>query len=126
MTLPNKFGKFNPYGDLIHGDWFGPRAASITPGPSISMAIGDRGPKLDDVLKPVGKTPLWFGQVDSANTTIWAQFKGVDPNEQRSRSTSARRSSIRRRPGINYITVRGFTLRTRPPPGRRPRPSRSG
>ena len=25
---------------------------------------------------------LWFAQVDASNTTIWAQFKGVNPNEQ--------------------------------------------
>ena len=26
MTLPNSFfGKFNPYSDLIHGDWFDPK-----------------------------------------------------------------------------------------------------
>ncbi len=36
LTLPNKFfGKFNPYSDLIHGDWFAPMGAGTTRAPSI-------------------------------------------------------------------------------------------
>ena len=31
--------------------------------------------------QPAGDTPLWFAQVDRDSTTIWAQFKGVDPNQ---------------------------------------------
>ena len=41
-TLPNTFfGGFNPYTDLIHGDWFNPMApANITPVPCISTVTG--------------------------------------------------------------------------------------
>ncbi len=34
-----------------------------------------------EVLEPVEDNPLWFALVDDLNTMIWAQFKGVDPNE---------------------------------------------
>ena len=41
-TLPNAFfGSFNPYSDLIHGDWFNPQGPrSITPARFISTATG--------------------------------------------------------------------------------------
>ena len=84
LTLPNSFfGRFNPYNDLIHGDWFNPKGR-----PHHSGAVYLNGewlveaPELDSVLKAAGTTPLWFAKVDGQNTTIWAQFKGLDPNEQ--------------------------------------------
>ena len=85
MTLPNSFfGAFNPYSDLIHGDWFSPMGrqhhtgAVYLDGNWLAEAAS-----LDDVMKPRRANALWFGQVDAKNTTIWAQFKGVDPNQQR-------------------------------------------
>ncbi len=112
-TLPNSFfGSFNPYSDLIHGDWFNPKGRQHHTG--AVYLNGDWLPeaaKLDDVLKPAGATPLWFGQVDKDNTTIWAQFKGVDPNEQRVEINVRRTVFYPEKTGINYITVRGFILR---------------
>ena len=113
VTLPNSFfGGFNPYSDLIHGDWFNPKGrqhhtgAVYLNGDWLSEAI-----KLDDVLKSAGTTPLWFGQVDKDNTTIRAQFKGVNPNEQLVEINVRRTVFYPEKPGMNYITVRGFTLR---------------
>jgi hypothetical protein len=54
---------------------------------------------------------LWFARVDGAATTIWAQFKGVDPNAQLVEINVRRTVFYPDRPGRNYITVRGFTLR---------------
>jgi hypothetical protein len=113
VTLPNSFfGGFNPYSDLIHGDWFNPQGREHHTG--AVYLNGDwlaEAAKLDDVLKPVGKTPLWFGQVDQDHTTIWAQFKEVDPNVQLVEINVRRAVFYPEKPGINYITVRGFMLR---------------
>ena len=54
---------------------------------------------------------LWFAQVDAANTTIWAQFPGVNPNEQLVEINVRRTVFYPDQPGRNYITVRGFTMR---------------
>ena len=54
---------------------------------------------------------LWFAEVDQENTTIWAQFKGVNPNEQLVEINVRRTVFYPEKPGMNYITVRGFTLR---------------
>ena len=112
-TLPNSFfGSFNPYRDLIHGDWFNPKGREHHTG--AVYLNGDwltEAAKLDEVLKPVGDTPLWFGQVDNENTTIWAQFKGVNPNEQLVEINVRQTVFYPDQPGRNYITVRGFILR---------------
>lgn len=112
-TLPNSFfGDFNPYHDLIRGDWFNPlgrqhhTGAVYLNGQWLAEAA-----TLDDVLKPAGDTPLWFGQVDNASTTIWAQFPGVNPNEQHVEINVRQTVFYPAKPGVNYVTVRGFTLR---------------
>ncbi len=53
---------------------------------------------------------LWFAEVDQRNTTIWAQFPGVNPNEQLVEINVRQTVFYPDRPGINYLTVRGFTL----------------
>ena len=112
-TLPNSFfGDFNPYADLIRGDWFNPRnrrhhtGAVYLDGHWLTEA-----PALDPVLEPAGDAPLWFGQVDDENTTIWAQFKGANPNERPVEINVRRTVFYPDQPGRNYITVRGFALR---------------
>ena len=56
MTLPNSFfGSFNPYSDLIRGDWFNPKGREHHTG--AVYLNGDwltEAAKLDDVLKPAG------------------------------------------------------------------------
>jgi alpha-N-arabinofuranosidase len=113
VTLPNSFfGSFNPYSDLIHGDWFDPRGRRHHTG--AVYLDGDwltEAAKPGDVLKPAATTPLWFGQVDKENTTIWAQFKGVNPNEQRVEINVRRTVFYPEKTGINYLTVRGLIMR---------------
>jgi hypothetical protein len=63
-------------------------------------------------IKPAALNPqLWFAEVDASNTTIWAQFKGVNPNEQVVEINVRRTVFYPDKPGRNYLTVRGFTLR---------------
>jgi len=112
VTLPNSFfGSFNPYGDLIRGDWFNPKDRQHHTG---AVYLNGQwlieAAKLDDVLKPAGDTGLWFGQVDNERTTLWAQFKGVNPNEQLVEINVRRTVFYPDKPGRNYITVRGFTM----------------
>jgi alpha-N-arabinofuranosidase len=111
-TIPNSiFGSFNPYCDLIHGDWFEPKGRLHHTG--AVYLNGDwlrEAAKLDDVLKPTGAAALWFGQVEATNTTLWAQFKGVNPNEQSVEINIRQTVFYPEKTGINYLTVRGFIL----------------
>jgi alpha-N-arabinofuranosidase len=113
VILPNSlFGSFNPYSDLIRGDWFNPKGREHHTGAVyLNGDWLDEAARLDDLLKPVGNLPLWFGQVDKDNTTIWAQFKGMDPNAQLVEINVRRTVFYPEQPGMNYVTVRGFVLR---------------
>jgi alpha-N-arabinofuranosidase len=55
-------------------------------------------------------TQLWFAQVDETNTAIWAQFQGINPNEAEVEINVRRTVFYPDKPGINFITVRGFTM----------------
>jgi alpha-N-arabinofuranosidase len=111
-TLPNTFfGRFNPYSDVIHGDWFNSLGRIHHTGEVYLNGNGlIEAANLDEVMKPATGEALWFGEVDSEDTTIWAQFKGVDPNRQRVEINVRRTVFYPEKTGINYITVRGFTL----------------
>ncbi|MGA2500775.1 MAG: right-handed parallel beta-helix repeat-containing protein [Tepidisphaeraceae bacterium] len=113
VTLSNAFfGGFNPYADLIRGDWFDRRGRDHHTGAVyLNGEWLTEAAKLDDVLKPAGDAPLWFAQVDKENTTLWAQFKNTDPNEQTVEINVRRTVFYPDKPGRNYITVRGLTLR---------------
>lgn len=53
---------------------------------------------------------LWFAQVSQTNTTIWAQFQDVNPNEADVEINVRRTVFYPAEPGVNYLTVRGFTM----------------
>ncbi len=112
VVIPNSFfGDFNPYSDKIAGDWFNGKGRDHHTG-----AVYLKGhwlteaAKLDEVLKPAGDTPLWFGQVDGTNTAIWAQFGNVNPNEAEVEINVRQTVFYPDKTGINFITVRGFTM----------------
>lgn len=112
VILPNSFfGDFNPFDDLICGDWFNGKGREHHTG-----AVYLNGhwlveaAKHADVLKEVGEDSFWFAKVDEEKTTIWAQFKEVDPNQELVEVNTRQSVFYPEVPGINYITVRGFTL----------------
>ena len=96
VIIPNTFfGDFNPYKDLINGDWFRSMDREHHTG---AVYLNEHwlteAAALADVLKPVGEvsylnahkkpypqdSPLWFSRVDEDSTVIWTQFKGINPN----------------------------------------------
>ena len=113
VTIPNEFfGAFNPFADLIHGDWFDPKGRQHHTG--AVYIDGDwllEAASLDDVYAKSGTTALWFGRVDERATTLWAQFPGVDPNAHVVEINVRQSVFYPSKPGMNYIAVRGFRLR---------------
>ncbi len=112
VSIPNSFfGEFNPFDDLIRGDWFKPKGrehhtgAVYLDGHWLAEAA-----QHEDVMLPADNEPLWFAVVDDTNTTIQAQFKGAGPNEEDVEINVRQSVFYPQEPGRNYITVRGFTL----------------
>jgi hypothetical protein len=113
VTLPNSFfGGFNPYSDTIHGDWFDPlgrvhhTGAVYLNGDWLNEAATE-----EELAHPSGTPSLWFARVDRKNTTIWARFTGVDPNNELVEINVRQTVFYPEKTGISYITVRGFTMR---------------
>jgi len=105
------FGGFNPYSDLIRGDWFNGKGRDHHTGAVyLNGHWLTEAAKLNEVQQPADDTPLWFGQVDKERTAIWAQFKGIDPNEAQVEINVRQTVFYPDKPGVNYVTVRGLTM----------------
>ena len=126
VTIPNAFfGNFNPYKACLGGPWFEGKFFGWPTPPEAKKYKRDyhqgavyvngqwltEASSLDEVLKPMGREPLWFGRVDGTSTTLWAQFKGFDPNDGRVEINVRQAVFYPDKPGRNYITVRGFIMR---------------
>lgn len=112
-TLPNSFfGKFNPFNDLIQGDWFLSKERDHHTG---SVYLNGEwlleAAQLHDVIHNEDSALLWFARVDETNTTLWANFGGSNPNEELVEINVRQSVFYPEKPGMNFITVRGFTMR---------------
>ncbi|MCP4376648.1 MAG: DUF1565 domain-containing protein [bacterium] len=113
VTLPNSFfGDFNPYNNIIKGEWHRhggyPRNTGTV---YVNGTWMDEAKTQGQVLGPIGKRPFWKAKVDQNSTTIWAQFKGIDPNKELVEINVRQSVFYPDKPGRNYIPVRGFTMR---------------
>jgi len=112
VILPDTFfGNFNPFADIVRGDWCSNRSGYHTGAVYLDGHWLTETVKQDEVMKPAGSNPFWFATVDEKNTTILAQFKDVNPNEKNVEVNVRKTVFTPSKTGINYLTVRGFELR---------------
>lgn len=114
LILPNSyFGKFNPFASTVHGDWFEPRGRVHHLGMVYLNGewMAEAASQLNEVLKPMTATPLWFASVDPASTVIRAEFPGIDPNMADVEIAKRYTVFTPEKTNIDYVTVRGFKLR---------------
>ncbi len=121
VTLPASFfGRYNPYKDLINGDWFTDKGR-----PHHTGEVYLNGKSLYEthllqrVLEPVpypesrdreASTWTWFSESDETNTYIYANFHGRDPNVELVEINVRDSCFYPDQPGRDYITVRGFRM----------------
>ena len=110
VVLPNRFfGNFNPFADVISGDWFMDNGwVHHTGAVYLNGQWLSEVPQKEEVLQPETGDPLWYATVDDENTTIWAQFRDVDPNKELVEVNARKTVFYPDQPGRNFITVRGF------------------
>ena len=115
------FHDFNPYKEILRGDWL-----MDTYGRDHHLGEvylnGKSLYEIDSLTKVFNETPLkraidlegskykWYCEVDENTTTIYANFKGLDPNQEMVEINVRPTVFFPRRTGINYITVRGFRM----------------
>ncbi|MCX6231208.1 MAG: right-handed parallel beta-helix repeat-containing protein [Bacteroidetes bacterium] len=115
VKIPNSFfGNFNPYKDIIRGDWFWPTPKERIYHTGAVYLNGDwlmEAQKKEEVTaKTDEKNPLWWTETDSATTTIWAQFRNTDPNQQTVEINVRQTVFYPDKPFINFISISGFIL----------------
>jgi len=121
VVLPNSFfGDYNPYNDLIYGDWFSDHGRIHHTG---EVFLNNRSlyekESLDKVLNseanttiidPEGSTYTWYCETDEHNTTIWANFHQYNPNKELVEISTRRTVFYPEKPGVNYLTIQGFHI----------------
>ena len=108
VSIPNKFfGAFNPFNDLVQGEWCIPTGRH-TGAVYLNGQWLDEAQAPEEVLKPAARPPCYFARVEDTNTTVWAQFPAVDPNQSNVEINVRRSVFYPSQTGINYITVRGW------------------
>ncbi len=121
VTIPNSFfGNYNPYKDLISGDWFKDKGRphhtgevylngkSLWETHLLERVLEPR--PASDIRDKEGSTWTWFCESDGEFTHIYANFHDRDPNKELVEINVRDSCFYPDQPGRNYITVRGFTM----------------
>lgn len=122
--IPNGiFGNYNPYTVLVKGDWYreGPGFKPVHTGevylngkamyeyPSLEEV---RHPHPDETSwDPDGTLYTWCTMQDGADTLIYANFQGKNPNTENVEINVRRNCFYPSRTGVDYITLSGFTVK---------------
>lgn len=121
VTIPNTFfGDYNPYIDLIYGDWFEGMGREHHTGEVFlnNKSLYEKE-TLDKVQTPVpnekskdkeGSTYTWYCENDGVNTTIWANFHTYNPNKELVEISTRPTCFYPEKPGIDYLTIQGFHI----------------
>jgi alpha-N-arabinofuranosidase len=103
------FGAFNPFANLIGGDWFFPQGRKHHTGAVYLNGFAlNEAASLEDLFCMDARQ--WYAKQGSSETCIWAHFGDADPNGELVEINKRQTVFYPSRPGINFITVRGFTL----------------
>lgn len=119
--IPNGiFGSYNPYTTVVKGDWYN----AVTPAHTGEVYLNGKSlyeaPSLEDVKNPsVYKGSWnpdftvykWYTEQDGEHTVIYANFQGLNPNEEDTEINVRRNCFYPDRTGIGYITLSGFTVK---------------
>lgn len=134
VVLPNSFfGEENPYELEVKGDWiiapmkpYAHRGEVYLNGKSFYEAKCVEevmNPQIrhgstyetwrnreEKILEPERTVYQWYAEVDAENTVIYANFQGVNPNDELVEINVRSACFYPTQTGLNYITVRGFEM----------------
>lgn len=126
------FGDFNPYAELVWGDWLVAPVDTVhlgevyingramfeahSPEDLYSDEIRDKGYQNDSfkyaksIQPPESTLYRWYATVDKDLTTIICNFRDIDPNSALIEINVRRSCFTPSRTGVDYITLRGFEI----------------
>jgi hypothetical protein len=109
ITLENEFfGTYNPYKDVIKGDWFLRQGRDHHTGEIYlnGKALYEEV-SIDKTLK---RSMSWYCTSNDKTTTLWANFDKQDPTKALVEGNARQTCFYPSKTGVNYITVRGFVM----------------
>lgn len=120
-TINNSFfGEYNPYQDIINGDWYKDNGRKHHTGEVYlngrslyevdSLERVKSAKPLKDAMDQSGSAYQWYCESNSESTTIWANFHEYNPNNELVEINVRQACFFPKKTGINYITVKGFTM----------------
>ena len=116
------FGSYNPYTTLVYGDWF---VAAMTAHTGDVYLNGKSMYEVTEFEKvrnpqqspaswdPAFSVYVWYTVQDEKKneTILYANFQGLNPNEETVEISVRRNCFYPEKEGVNYITLSGFTVR---------------
>ncbi len=121
--IPNSmFGDYNPYTTLVSGDWFMASFIAHTGEVYLNHKSMYEVTSLERVMHPVPFRPSWDSgfschvwyteqDADADETVLYANFQGLDPNEEDVEIAVRQDCFLPAKEGVSYITLSGFTVR---------------
>lgn len=109
INIPDVFfDKYNPYKDLIYGDWFFPNPKEVPH----TGAVYLNGKPLNETFsrEKLSNPNLWYTHGDQNTTTIYANFGQNDPNKQLTEINVRPSCFYPGKTGVNYIQVKGLIM----------------
>ncbi len=121
VNVPNNiFGEYNPFITLVSGDWYFSRKPAHTGDVYLDGKSMYEVFSIEECLNPITNrnswdtefsTYTWFCAQEAGDTVIFANFHGLNPNEENVEISVRRNCFMPLENGINYITVSGFSLK---------------
>ena len=110
ISLPNSFfADYNPYKDIIAGDWFIPQGRDHHTG---EVYLNGKALFEEVSAEKVKERKLsWCCRTDDLETHILANFADSDPNRELTEINVRAACFYPDKPGRHYITVSGFIMR---------------
>ena len=122
VKIDNKFfGDFNPYVEIVQGDWLlntygmDHHLGEVYLNGDSLYEVGELSDVSDE--NPMGRTNdkdgsryKWFCKTENGFTTIYANFMGLNPNDELVEINVRPAVFFPKKTGINFITVRGFKM----------------
>lgn len=122
VTIDNRiFMDFNPYQEILKGDWLIKDYGRDHHLGEVYLN-GKALYEIDSLEKVLSEIPLdratdqeaskykWYCESNEKTTTIYANFKGLDPNKELTEINVRPTVFFPKKTGVNYITVRGFNM----------------
>jgi len=119
--IPNTlFGDYNPFSDLLTGDWLNKKGLDHHTGEvflngkslfekSSLKEVIESAPYIDARDHQASRF-TWYAEVKEDLTLVWANFQDANPNEELVEVNVRESCFYPDKPGVNYITVRGFIM----------------